>query len=120
MMDLAGFMTSLTEEIAFGDREPATVVDRYFTPDIVQWSDGLRIDRSMLVAHVAPVRKNLVRFHIDVHDELLLGDRIAARYTLHAVMRRDRVVATQIHMFGEIENGRFRRQYLLTRDVAGE
>jgi hypothetical protein len=47
------------------------------------------------------------------------GDRIAARYTLHAESRKGRAVETEIYMLGELdESGRPRRIDQITRDVA--
>ena len=120
MIDLAQVMTSLTEEIAFGDGDPSAVIDRYYTPDIVQYVDGRRLEHTALVDHVRPARKNLVSFRYDVSEALVTGDRIAARYTLHAVMRKGRTLDTDVYMFGELAgDGRFRRQHMLTRSVTG-
>lgn len=35
-----------------------------------------------------------------MHDALVQGDRLAARYTLHATMRKGQVLSTKVHMFG--------------------
>ncbi|EST18451.1 hypothetical protein [Streptomyces roseochromogenus] len=53
---IAGFFTSFTEELLESDEEPAVMVDRFHTPDILQGADGHRIDRTKLIAHTRPVR----------------------------------------------------------------
>lgn len=57
--------------------------------------------------------------HVDVHDALVMKERVAARYTLTAVMRRGQVIVTDIHMFGELApDGRLQRVEQLSRDVS--
>ncbi|MGY0003714.1 nuclear transport factor 2 family protein [Micromonospora sp. I033] len=101
--------------MAFGDEDPGLVLDRYHTPDLAWHSDGLHLDRARLMAHARPVRRNVTRCDLDVHDTLVCGDRGAARYTLTA-LTRGRTVATEIHMFGRLaSDGRLRRIDQLTR-----
>jgi hypothetical protein len=52
---------------------------------------------------------------LDIHEVLVCGDRVAARYTLHA-QTRGRDIVTEIHMFGQLApDGRLRRIDQLTR-----
>jgi hypothetical protein len=47
------------------------------------------------------------------------GDRLAARFTIHAEMRRGRTVSTEVYLFGEVApDGRLRRTTQATRDVS--
>ncbi|MEO3765840.1 nuclear transport factor 2 family protein [Streptomyces sp. B8F3] len=115
---MAEFFTSFTREIMADDSDPGPVVDRYYTPDAVQTADGIRIDRERLVAHIRPVRKNLSDFAFEVHEALRDGERIAARFTVHATDRKGRRTATEVHLFGELApDGRIRRTYQLSRAV---
>ncbi|WBB59522.1 nuclear transport factor 2 family protein [Streptomyces sp. WMMC500] len=115
---VAEFFTSFTREVTADDGDPGPVVDRYYTPDIVQTADGIRIDRARLVAHIRPVRKNLSDFAFEVHEALRDGDRIAARFTIHATDRRGRCTGTEVHLFGELApDGRIRRTHQLSRTV---
>ena len=114
--DLAAFLTGFTEELAFGDDDPDAVVARYYPPGFEQRSDGIVFDRARLAEHARPLRKNLEKVRFDVHEALVDGSRIAARYTLHGTMRKGRVVATEIYMFGELDaDGRPLRIDQLTR-----
>ncbi len=117
-LDLAAVMAALTEDIVNGEDPPETVIDRYFTSDVVQISDGSRFGRDELIAHVRPVRKNLVDFRYELHDSVSAGDRLAARYTLHGRMRNGRSIATEVYAFGErAADGRLHRIDQLTREL---
>lgn len=118
--DLAAYLRSYVQEMAFGDEEPDVVLDRYHTPDIAWYSDGLHLDRARLAAHARPVRRTVTQCEVDVHETLVHGDRVAARYTLIA-LTHDRHLITEIHMFGRLApDGRLRRVDQLTRIVGTE
>jgi hypothetical protein len=117
-LDLAAVMAALTEDIVKGGDAPEAVIDRYFTNDVVQISDGSHFGRDELIAHVRPVRKNLVTFRYELHDSVSVGDRLAARYTLHGRLRTGRSIATEVYAFGErAADGRLHRIHQLTREL---
>lgn len=119
-VDLIGYLTRYPQELTFGDEESAAVFGRYHTDDFVLCNDGLPLDRERLLAHVKAGRRNARQVEVEVHDALSFEGRVAARYTLTAVMRRGQVIATDIHMFGRLApDGRLRRVEQLTRDVSG-
>lgn len=112
---VADFFNSFTEQ-ALGPEDAGAVVDRFYTPDVVQVTDGVPLDRARLVAHLRPIRKNLVSYRYEVHEALADGDRIAARLTIHAELRHERAVSTEVYLFGEVTpDGRIRRVHQLTR-----
>lgn len=37
-----------------------------------------------------------------MHDALVAGGRVAARHTMHSVMRKGARLHTEVHMFGEL------------------
>lgn len=114
--DLLHYLRRYPEEMAFSEDDPDVILDRYCTSDFEFWNDGIRLDRERLVAHVRPVRKNAVSVRIDVHDALVSGDRVAARYTMDATLRKGRAVTTEIHMFGRLApDGRLCRIDQITR-----
>ncbi|MFD2762980.1 nuclear transport factor 2 family protein [Micromonospora eburnea] len=118
--DLAGYLRSYVQEMAFGDEAPDVILDRYHTPDIAWYSDGLHLDRERLVAHARPVRRTVTSCSLDIHDTLTCDNRVAARFTLTAVTR-GRTVATEIHMFGQLApDGRLRRIDQITRTPGPE
>ncbi|MGW7682607.1 nuclear transport factor 2 family protein [Kribbella sp. NPDC054772] len=115
---VADFYESFTREVVESD-DPATVVDRYYTPDIEQIADGITIDRQRLLDHIRPVRKNVISYRYDVHEAIRTDDRVAARFTIHAETRRGRTISTEVYLFGELApDGRMRRTTQATRDVS--
>ncbi|MBN6036469.1 nuclear transport factor 2 family protein [Amycolatopsis sp. 195334CR] len=116
--DLIAYLTSYPEEMAFGTESPETVFDRYHTPDIEYRNEGILLNRDRLIAHARPARKNATSCTVEVHDALVCGDRIAARYTLRATMRKGTKFASDIHMFGSVEpDGRIRRVTQIGREL---
>jgi hypothetical protein len=117
-VDFAGYLCIYTDQMVVGDEEPAAVVDRYHTPDIEWISDGNRLDRARLIAHVAPVRRNACSASVDVHEVVVAGERLAARYTLRATLRRGREVEIDSYLFGTLAaDGRLRRVDQITRTL---
>ncbi|WP_232663848.1 nuclear transport factor 2 family protein [Pseudonocardia sp. TRM90224] len=100
--DLAGYLVSYPEEMAFSDDDPAEVLDRYHTPDLEWVNDGMLMDRPRLIAHARPVRKNARSVRIEVHDTVADGDRVAARFTVHAQMRKGAPLTIDVHFFGRL------------------
>lgn len=114
--DLVRYLRTFPAEIAFGDETPGDVFDRYHTSDYVNVSDGLPLDRQRMIEHAAPARKRVQSVTVEVHDAVVAGDRVAARYVLTAEMRKGGRIVTDIHMFGRLaEDGRLQRADQLTR-----
>ncbi|RKR86824.1 SnoaL-like protein [Micromonospora pisi] len=116
--NLGAYLTGYPVEVAFGEDDAATVFDRYHTPDFVLYNDGIPLDREKLLAHVRPARRRAASVHTELHETLVSGDRVAARYILTAVMVKGSVIATEIYMFGQLaRDGRLQRVDQLTRLV---
>jgi hypothetical protein len=112
------FFDSFTREVVAG-HDAAELVDRYYTHDVELIADGVTLHRQRLIDHLRPVRKNLVDGWYDVHEAVRDGDRLAARFTIHAKMRQGRTVSTEVYLFGEVApDGRIRRTTQATRDVS--
>lgn len=112
---IAEFYDSFINDLLHSDEDPAAVVDRYHTPDIVQVADGHRMDRDKLIAHARPVRKNRPTTRMEVHEALTNADWIAARYTMH-VQTRKKDIAMEVCFFGRFTpEGRMRQANMLTR-----
>jgi hypothetical protein len=95
-------------------------MDRYHAPEFELSNDGVLPDRERLLAHVRPARQRAASLHVRVHDAVAGGGRVAARYTLTAVMRKGGVIATEITMFGQLAaDGRLRWADQITRTVQG-
>src|SRR4051794_2469587 len=116
--DFAAYLRTYATEMVSGDADPSTVVDRYHTPDVEWVSDGNRLDRDRLVAHIAPIRRNARDVRVDVHEVVTAGEHLAARYTLHATMRKGSRVEIDSYLFGTLAtDGRLRRVDQITRTL---
>ncbi|KAB8158377.1 nuclear transport factor 2 family protein [Streptomyces sp. 3MP-14] len=83
---LVDFYTSLNRAIVADDADLAAVADRFFAPECVEVSDGIRLDRAKLLAHLGPVRlmlRSRAAPRFEVHEALADGARMAARFTIH-------------------------------------
>jgi hypothetical protein len=109
------FYSSFTREVMTAD-DPAEVVDRYYAPGIVQVADGVELDRERLIAHLRPIRRNLVSWRYEVHEALRADDKLAARFTIHAELRKGRTITTDVYLFSTLTaDGRMSRTMQLTR-----
>ncbi|GAA2166058.1 nuclear transport factor 2 family protein [Actinomadura napierensis] len=124
--DLTDFLADYTRDMAVSDEEPAAILDRYFVPDFEYCNDGLVIDRRRMIEHVGPVRKNIDRAAtaaahqagLEIHEAMVSGDRLAARYTLRTRMRKGKTFAAEIYMFGQLApDGRIQRVDQITRQL---
>jgi len=117
---VADFFGSFTREVVAGG-DAAEIVDRYYTSDIEQIADGVTMNRQRLIDHLRPIRKNLVSCEYDVHEAMRSGDRLAARFTIHAELRQGRTISTEVYLFGEVApDGRIRRTTQATREVSAQ
>lgn len=115
---MVGYLTRYPQQIAFGDQEPAAVMDRYHIPEFDLINDGIRLDREGLLAHARAGRKNATSVTVEVHDAVTGDTGVAARHTLTATMRKGSVIATEIYMFGQLAaDGRLRHVHQGTRCV---
>ncbi|WP_329112216.1 nuclear transport factor 2 family protein [Streptomyces sp. NBC_01353] len=115
---IADFFTTFTDAVVHGSEDVSELMARYYTRDVVQVADGVRLDWDRLLAHLRPVRKNLREFRFEVHEAFVDGGRIAARFTIHAQMRKGGPVSTRVHMFAEFTpDGLLRRAEQLTRSA---
>ncbi|MDT0441356.1 nuclear transport factor 2 family protein [Streptomyces johnsoniae] len=112
---ITDFFSTFHEEVVQGDH-----VARFYTPDIVIISDGIRLDWDKLLAHIHPVRKNLAEddeARFEVHEAIADRDWIAVRLTIHAAMRKKRVSTETMSFCTFTSDGRMRRSHGFTRPV---
>lgn len=120
---IADFFTTFHEQVVRGDHDPAPAMARFYAPDIVMISDGIRLDWDRLLAHIRPVRKNLAaddEARFEVHEAIADGDRIAARLTIHAATRRKRVATEVMAFYTFTPDGRMTESHGFTRIVTEE
>ncbi|MEV0267835.1 nuclear transport factor 2 family protein [Hamadaea sp. NPDC050747] len=114
------FFTDLTEQVVFAEADTAGAMAKFYTPDIVQISDGIRLDWDKLLAHMRPARKTLTggRFSVEVHEAIASGDTIATRFTLRVTSGKGRRIDTEVFMFASFTpDGRMRQARQLTRSL---
>ncbi|RJL23017.1 nuclear transport factor 2 family protein [Bailinhaonella thermotolerans] len=124
--DLVDFLITYTRDMSVSGEEPGAILDRYFVPDFEYCNDGFVIDRQRMIDHVRPVRRNVDReamtaddwSGVEIHQALVSGDRIAARWTLRTMLRKGKTFAAEIYMFGHLAaDGRIRRIDQITRPL---
>ncbi|MEV4711181.1 nuclear transport factor 2 family protein [Micromonospora sp. NPDC049374] len=114
--DLTSYLIRYPQEAGLGDEDPATVLDRYHTPDYELVNDGVSLDRKRLLEHIRPARRRAAGLRVEVQQALVDGDQVAARYRLVAELRKGGTITTEIYMFGELAaDGRLRRAVQATR-----
>ncbi|MET8354774.1 nuclear transport factor 2 family protein [Micromonospora sp. NPDC005206] len=119
--DLTGYLARYPQEAGLGDEDPATVLDRYHTPDYELVNDGVLLDRKRLLDHIRPARKRAIGLRVEVEQALVDGGQVAARYRLIAELRKGGTITTEIYMFGELAaDGRLRRAIQATRAIPSE
>lgn len=111
---ITAFFTTFTDAV-MADADLPTLVNRYYTPDFTQLSDTTHFDRDRLLAHLPPLRRNLIACRYEVHEALTDGPTVAARYTIHATLRKAGPVTTDVQMFATFDpDGRAHRITQLT------
>ncbi|MCO5993876.1 nuclear transport factor 2 family protein [Actinoallomurus rhizosphaericola] len=113
--DVTDFLTDYITAMGLSDQDPGEILDRYFVPDFEYVTEEAVLDRQRMIDHVRPARRNVggaetPSLEVDVHDALVSGDRIAARYTLRTTLRRGKTFEAEIFMFGRLaHDGRIHR-----------
>ncbi|MEU9159920.1 nuclear transport factor 2 family protein [Streptomyces sp. NPDC048424] len=83
-------------------------VDRHFTPDYRQRTDGVWSDRASFVQHMTRLRTLVRSGHIEVHDELRDGPRYADRHTVTITRDNGHTSSTEVYLFARMApDGRF-------------
>ena len=122
-MDLATYIETALTEVCFGceDSHPLeATIDRYFTPDYQQRTDGELVDRDGFAAHIKVLRGLVTHGEVEVFEALRDGDRIADRHRVSVTKRDGTVSQLEIYLFGELAaDGRLRRVDEVSRVVAG-
>ncbi|MGW3631726.1 nuclear transport factor 2 family protein [Streptomyces sp. NPDC005122] len=98
----------------------AEALDRHFTPDYRQRTDGVWSDRTSFAQHITRLRSLIRSGHIEVHDELRDGPRYADRHTVTLTQHNGRVSSTEVYLFARLApDGRFHRVEETTLLIGG-
>ncbi|MFI8392718.1 nuclear transport factor 2 family protein [Streptomyces sp. NPDC085540] len=95
-------------------------VDRHFSPDYRQRTNGVWSDRTSFVQHMTRLRSLIRSGRIEVHDELRDGSRYADRHTVTLLHYDGHTSRIEVYLFAELApDGRFQRVEETTLLVAG-
>jgi hypothetical protein len=85
-------------------------LDRHFSPDYRQRTDGVWSSRAEFAEHIAHLRAITGSGAIHVHEELSSEPFYAERHTVELTKTDGSRVRTEVYVFGEhAPDGRFRR-----------
>ena len=116
----AKYAEQVLTEILFsseGTHPLKETLDRYFTPDYEQDSDGEIYDRERFAVHVKEdFREPTERGTVTVHEIVQEGNRTAQRHRFDITTRDGATIRMEVHMFAEYaSDGRLRRVHEMTR-----
>jgi hypothetical protein len=121
--DPAAFVETVLTEVCFGDERahPAVAtIDRYFTPDYQQRTDGELSDRDGFARHIRALRALAAQGSVRVRDVLFDGNRIADRHEVTVTRRDGTTSRIEVYLFGELApDGRLRRVDEISRVIEG-
>jgi hypothetical protein len=117
MTDIKTALTDLLDrELGLDD-----ALDRHFTPDYRQRTDGTWSDRAEFASHIAHLRSIVGSARTNVIDEHRDGTRYADRHTVDVAKLDGGCVVQEVYLFGEFAaDGRFLRIEETTLMLAGE
>jgi hypothetical protein len=123
MTDPATYVATALGEVCFGNEETSPLehtVDRYFTPDYEQYTDGALVDHEGFVEHIRALRALVVDGQIEVLEVVRDGSRIADRHQVTVTKRDGTVSQIEVYLFGTLAaDGRLRQVHELSRVVTG-
>ncbi len=97
------------------------VVDRHFTPDYRQRTNGVWSDRAEFVQHMTRLRSLVSGGRVEVHDELRDGPRYADRHTVTVTRHDGRTSRTEVYLFARFAaDGRFAQVEETTLLLSGD
>ncbi|MFE0812910.1 nuclear transport factor 2 family protein [Streptomyces sp. NPDC058794] len=115
------FFNSYVKEVVLTDIDPEKGVDRFYTPDFTQVSDGTETTRAQLAEHVPAARQTFAAMRYEVHEALLSGDALATRLTFHAEFKAGGSIEVEFYVFAEVaDDRRLRRIHQVTRTVKND
>jgi hypothetical protein len=95
-------------------------VDRCFSPDYEQRTDGEVTDRAGFVAHVRALRSLVVDGRIEVLEAMRVGERVADRHRVTVTKTDGSTSEIEVFLFGTLDpEGRLRRVDEVTRVAVG-
>ncbi|MFG1792103.1 nuclear transport factor 2 family protein [Nocardia sp. NPDC049149] len=120
MTTTAGIAAALTDLLFDRQVDLDTAFARHFTDDYRQRTDGTWSDHAEFIEHITHLRDVITDGRVEVHDELIVGDRYADRHTVYANKIDGSGVAFEVLVFAELAtDGRFRQIIETTTMISG-
>jgi hypothetical protein len=95
-------------------------IDRHFTADYRQRTNGTWDDRTGFAAHIAYLRDVIKDGRVQVHEELVDNSKYADRHTVTVTKLTGETVTMEVYLFADLAaDGRFRRIEETTLLLAG-
>ena len=112
---------SALDDILNQQRRPLEdVLDRHFSPDYRQRTNGHWDDREAFAQHARKLREVVASARIEVLDELRDGQRYADHHRVHVSKRDGTQVVQEVYLFAELDaEGRFARIEEITLMLEG-
>ncbi|MYT30416.1 MULTISPECIES: nuclear transport factor 2 family protein [unclassified Streptomyces] len=109
-MSRTGIKAALTDLLLNDAITLEEAVDRHFTPEYRQRTDGEWADRAEFVEHISHLRTLVADARVDVHEELYDGGKYADRHTCHITKKDGSTVTMEVYVFADLApDGRFNR-----------
>lgn len=109
-MARTGIKAALTDLLIDDKLTLEEAVERHFTPEYRQRTDGEWANRAEFVEHMAHVRSLVASAEIEVHEELFDGGKYADRHSCHITKKDGSTVTMEVYVFADIApDGRFSR-----------
>ncbi|THT98750.1 nuclear transport factor 2 family protein [Lampropedia puyangensis] len=102
--------TALNEILNRLDIPIDDILDRHFSPDYRQRTNGQWDDREAFSQHLHALRKIVALADIEILDELRDGNRYADRHRVHITKHNGEKVVQEVYLFAQLDDaGRFTR-----------
>jgi hypothetical protein len=121
--DVGAFLAAALGEVCFGKEEThplEATIDRYFSPDYQQRTDGETTDRAGFAAHIRTLRSLVAEGRIEVLEALRVGERIGDRHRVTLTRTDGTTSEIEVYLFGTLDaDGRLLRVDEVSRVVVG-
>ncbi|MFJ7136794.1 nuclear transport factor 2 family protein [Streptomyces fungicidicus] len=115
------FLNSYVKDVIFGGENPEQSIDRYYTPDFVQITDGTETDRAALAEHAPAASQTFENAQYTVHEALLSGNTLALRLTFDGSLKAGGTITMEYYTFAELsDDRRFKRVTQITRTLRND
>lgn len=121
--DPAAYMQTVLNEVCFGSEAQyplVATINRYFTPDYQQYTNGSLLNYSDFVSHISALRTSVTSGNVVVLEAAFQGNTIAERHIVSVTYPDGTSSQSEVFLFGEISpDGRLHVVHEMTQAVTG-